>query len=80
MSKIMRVTENAYNKLEELSEETGYSKQDLIDRAIEELSRKLFFKKVNKAYVKLRSNAKQWEEELKERSEWESINDHLDDE
>jgi len=80
MSKTMRVTDNAYEKLEELSEETGFSKQDLIDRAIEELSRKLFFKKVNKAYSKLRSNPKEWEEELQEREEWESINDQLDDE
>ena len=46
---------------------------------LEELSRKIFFRKVSKAYSNLKNNPKEWEEELKERAEWESINDHIDD-
>ncbi len=78
MSKTMRVNDNSYNKLEELSEETGYSKQDLIALAIEEFSRKIFFNKVNQAYNNLKNDSLIWQDTLEERDEWENINDNLD--
>lgn len=79
MSKIMRVNEEAYLKLEELSQETGKSKQDLLSIALEKLSREIFFRKVGKAYDRLKNDPAQWNDEIKERNEWEKINDKLDD-
>jgi predicted transcriptional regulator len=45
MSKIIRITENAYDTLDKLAAETGSSKQLIIDKALENLARKHFFAK-----------------------------------
>lgn len=70
MSKIIRITENAYDTLDKLAAETGSSKQLIIDKALENLARKHFLLKTNKAYQALKNNPKEWAEMLEERAEW----------
>ncbi len=79
MSKIIRITENAYDRLDQLALETGSSKQRIIDQALENLARKHFLEKTNKGFAALKNNATKWDEELNERDEWETINDGLED-
>lgn len=79
MSKIIRITDDSYDKLDKLATETGASKQLLIDQAIEGLIRKNFFKRADRAYEALKKNPKEWQEELQERAEWESFNDNPED-
>jgi predicted transcriptional regulator len=79
MSKIIRITQKSYEQLSQLEQESGCSKQAIIEQAIEQLSREKFMDEVVKAYERLRSDEKAWKEELEERAEWEMINDGLED-
>ncbi len=79
MSKVIRISHDNYEKLNELETATGSSKQDLIEQALEKLFREFFLAEVNKDYEALRNNPEAWKEELAERAEWESINDKLED-
>lgn len=79
MSKIIRIRQESYDKLNKLERESGCSKQAIIEQAIESLARERFMRDVVKAYDVLKSDAKAWNEELKERAEWEKINDGLED-
>lgn len=79
MSKIIRITQKSYEQLSQLEQESGCSKQDIIEQAIEKLSREKFMEDVAQAYDKLKSDKNLWKEELEERAEWEMINDGLED-
>ena len=79
MTKIVRITQSSYNKLNQLVQETGFSKQVLIEQALEKLSRERFLKRVNQDYERLKNKPKEWIEELEERAVWENINDDLGD-
>jgi len=45
--------------------------QEILDRAISEYNRKLFWEQVDSAYRNLRKNPRLWKAELQERSLWE---------
>lgn len=79
MSKIIRITENAYKKLAQLAVESSLSKQIVIEQALEVMMRDNFFKKANAAYEDLKKDPKAWQEELQERAEWEAFNDDFED-
>jgi len=67
--------------LRELAGQTGESMQSVLERAIEEYRRRLFFEQVNAAYQRLRDDAEAWREELEERAIFEgSLADGLDEE
>ena len=81
MSKMLRMDEKDYAKLDNLSKTTGISKQKLLSVVIEKAVREKFMEEANKAYRKVRSNKKAWQEELKERAEWDvTLMDGLEDE
>lgn len=80
MTKIVRISKNAYDKLNKLEVEIGASKQVIIEQALDKLMRENLIKRANKAYEKLKSNPQAWQEELEERATWEStITDGLED-
>ncbi len=71
MVKMIRITEDAYDKLKQLEQETGTSKQAIIDQALEQMARERFLKRVNQEYEDLKSRPEEWQEELEDRAEWE---------
>jgi predicted CopG family antitoxin len=80
MSKIVRISDEAYSKLTLLESELDASKQDVIIRALEILARETLLARANKAFKALRDNPKLWQEELEERKELEgTLGDGLDE-
>ena len=56
--------------LRTIAEQTGQSMQDVLDRAVEEHRRRVFFDSLNSYYAELRQDPKAWAEELEERAAW----------
>ena len=81
MSKLVRISDMAYSKLDQMAQITGNSRQDIIDQAINNLEREAILKQANEAYVRMASNKKEWQEEQEELDLWEStLEDGLEDE
>ena len=81
MSKILRISDEAYSKLHQITKNTGLSNQDVIDRALENLERETFLKQANEAYAAMKKDPKQWREHLEEIALWEAtLADGLEDE
>ncbi len=68
----VRITENTWVTLKELSSKTNTSMQDIIQKAVEDYRRKKILEETNEAFLRLKSNTVAWQEEQKERAEWES--------
>ena len=80
MSKMIRISKQAHQHLSEISEETGESMQDLMNKAIDKLMRDYFFHKANKAYAELRQDPEARKAELEERALWDvTLMDGLED-
>ncbi len=81
MSKILRVSDEAYSKLAQITKSTGLSNQDVINKALENLERETFLKQANEAYAAMKKDPKQWQEHLEEIAVWEAtLADGLEDE
>jgi predicted DNA-binding protein len=75
-----RLSESAHRRLRQLSKTTGRPMQEILDQAISDYDRKLFWDQVDLAYKALRRNPRLWKDELKERSLWEqTLGDGLED-
>lgn len=79
MSKLIRIDDSDFIKLQKLANEAAKKPKEIITLAIEEYARKVFANKTKKAYAKLKSNSKNWQDELNEREEWLSFNSLIDD-
>lgn len=78
---MIRVTPETYNQIESIQTILeGISKQDIVKQAIEALSRELLLSQTNEAFKALKKNKAAWNDELKEREEWNFLNDELKDE
>lgn len=66
-----RISERARTVLRELAEKDNESMQEIIDKALETYRRKRFLEESNKAYTALRDDPQAWQQEQKEREEWE---------
>lgn len=76
MSKMMRISDETAEKLNYLSENTGKTKLEIMEEAIELLAKKKFFKELNDGYKKLSKN----QEYLDEIEEWDqTLLDGLED-
>lgn len=81
MSKLIRVSEEAYEKLSEIAQKGGFSRQQVIDQAINKLEREAILKQANDAYAAMRRDPKMLQEHEEELALWEStMNDGLEDE
>lgn len=66
--------------MQEISQQENTSIQAVLEKAIENYRRHYILTQTNKAYAKLRENPKAWEEEIKERQNWENtLSDGLED-
>ncbi len=67
---MVRVSDSTQAALKELSAKTGYSMQELVDRAIEGLRRETILRESNEAYARLKGNSKAWRKFKKEQEAW----------
>lgn len=80
MSKIIRISKMAFDKLNTLESDMGISKQLIIEKSLDRLIRENLLRKANEAYAALRNDPQAWEEEIKERQELEAtLADGLED-
>ncbi len=78
MSKLIRISDKAYSKLNQIVHNTGLSRQNIFDKAIDKLEQETIFKKANQAYVAIKNNPKKWQDEQKELALWDiTLNDGL---
>jgi hypothetical protein len=81
MSKLVRVSDATYSKLDKIAIKTGFSRQEIFDQAIKKLEREAIFKQANEAYTALRNDPDSWKEEQEERELWDAtLTDGLEDE
>jgi hypothetical protein len=71
----------AHANLIKLAETVGEPVQDVLDQAIEQYRRQVFFNQADQAYAKLKSDPALWQEELAERRVWDvTLLDGIEDE
>jgi hypothetical protein len=80
MSKLIRVDTQTYEKITNIQSVFGATKQDVVQRAIERLSKDLLLAQTDVAFKKLKRDKKAWKQELAERQEWDMLNDVVDHE
>ena len=80
MSKTMRISNETSSCLNELAPEIKIPKQEIIEKAVKLFAKRYFLHKTNREYAELRKDSVAWEEELKERNEWDvTLLDGLDE-
>jgi predicted transcriptional regulator len=70
LSQTIEIGTEAYNQLLELAETVGEPVQTVLDRAIEEYRRQVFWQQTNQAFAALRNDPELWQKELAERAVW----------
>ena len=70
----IRLRADAHRALREITESTGQSLQDALERAINDLQQKVYLEGLNADYVALRVNPKAWNEYRREIEDWDSTN------
>lgn len=77
----VRISESTHAALRSLANEQGDTMQAVLDKAVEEYRRRLFWERVDAAAGDLRKNTAAWEEEQTEQSAWDAtVADGLEDE
>jgi predicted transcriptional regulator len=61
------ISEVSHQALQELARQTSQPVEAILDRAIEDYRRKVFFETLNAGYAALRADPQAWAEELEER-------------
>jgi hypothetical protein len=73
------ICEASHRLLQELADKTGYSPQQVLDKALDHFHRAIFFAELNAGYAALRNDPQAWIMELEERKSWDStLMDGLD--
>lgn len=75
MSKLIRIDTQTYEKIASIQAIMGSTKQDVVQKAVDRLSKDLLLAQTDAAFKKLKRDKKAWQQELAERQEWESLND-----
>lgn len=77
----VRISTGARDALKQMSAAAGEPMPAILDKAIEHYRRKQFLEGLNEDFARLRRDPKAWQEELKERAQWDAtLADDLDDE
>ncbi|HPO12281.1 MAG TPA: toxin-antitoxin system protein [Candidatus Hydrogenedentes bacterium] len=71
-SQLVRISEADHAALSELSKQLGTSMSGVLSEAIRLMRNRELLRRTNEAYAALRRNPKAWQEEKKERAQWES--------
>ena len=67
MSTTIRVSDATKARIDHLAEVTGLQIQRIVDRAVADLERTLFFDQTNRRFAELRGSAIEWDEIEQER-------------
>ncbi|MEX2117974.1 MAG: hypothetical protein WD847_00065 [Pirellulales bacterium] len=79
-SETVRIRPETHAQLKALAKQSGQSMPELLDKAIEAYRRRLFLEEGNREFAALRTDRKAWEQEQKERAEWQNtLTDDLKD-
>ena len=79
-TRVMRISEESYDALEQMAEQEQMPASTLLDEAVRRLRQELYARRFNDAYAKLREDPVAWAEEEAERRAWDGvIADGLDD-
>lgn len=68
----VRINSTAHLMLHHIAEQCEESMQSCLTKAIEVYRRQIFLQRANKAFASLQANPKAWQDETKERLEWDS--------
>jgi predicted transcriptional regulator len=71
-STTIRVSLKTRKRLRAISAKTGESMQAIVDRALEEMWQRDFWKRTNAAFAALRRDPGAWNSEQEERSAWDA--------
>jgi hypothetical protein len=66
------ISETARQVLKDLARKTGQTELDILDKALDAYSRKLFLEQVNAGYAELQADSGAWSEHLGERKLWDA--------
>lgn len=66
----IRVSPATHTAVTDLARRTGEPMQSIVEKAVEDYKRKLFFEEMTAAYARLKADPAAWEEERAERREW----------
>jgi hypothetical protein len=72
-STTIRINPKAHTILQRIAKQSGESMQASLSKAIELYRRQIFLQKANAAFNTLRKDHKAWQEELKEREDWDAV-------
>jgi len=68
----IRISERSRKVLGDIARQEGASLQSVMDQAIEHYRRQHFLEGLSEDFAALRKSPELWEEELKEREEWDT--------
>lgn len=71
-STTVRINPVAHTALRRIAKQSGESMQSSLAKAIELYRRQIFLQKANAAFAAIRKDAIAWQEELRERKDWNS--------
>lgn len=71
-SATVRINPRSHIILRRIAEQSKESMQSTLTKAIELYRRQTFLKRANLVFAAMRKDPKAWQEELKERAEWDS--------
>ncbi|MFC1715320.1 toxin-antitoxin system protein [Candidatus Poribacteria bacterium] len=75
---VVRVKHDTHELLRTISEKTGETMQNVLEKAVAEHYKALFWAETNAAFAALRADEGAWDEALKEREAWdETLSDGL---
>jgi hypothetical protein len=68
----VRISEASHRVLREVAEKTGDTMVEILDKALDDYRRKLFFQMLNKGYALLRADPLGWAALKQERNVWDA--------
>jgi hypothetical protein len=75
----VRITEESHQTLKDLADQTGQTMMEVLNCALDDYRRKVFFEQLNAGYAELRADPQAWAEHLSERQLWDAtLMDGLD--
>jgi hypothetical protein len=81
MSKLIRINEKTMVALDKMAEQSGLSRQKILNNALDALFVEMFMKEAKRAYEALQNDPVAWAEEQEELASWDvALSDGLEDE